>query len=125
MDTLITTRPFHPSDLKQLTENAAADGHSVYFPSIVHEKDGQIIGYASMAVPIILTWQDSKRFRPADSLIGLGRIEGMLAQQPFICIPCDPASPYIPFLPKAGYQKYFKPIELFIKSNLQQTKEAK
>lgn len=115
MDSLINIRPFRPEDEVPLRQNAAADGHGVYFPSFVIEKDGVIVGYLSMAVPVVLSWQDSKLMKPIDSLQEIKFIEGALATQPFICIPCDPESPYMRFLPKAGYVEYTKPVKLFIK----------
>lgn len=112
----VKIRPFRPEDQEQLVKNAAADGHSVYFPSFVLEKDGEIVGYFSTAVPVVLTWQDSKKMNAVDSIKEIGFIEGALSNFPFICIPCDPDSPYMKFLPKQGYEQYFKPINLFIKT---------
>ena len=116
MDALLKIRPYRPEDQEQLVKNAAADGHSVYFPSFVLEKNDEIVGYLSMAVPVVLSWQDSQKMGPLDSVKEIGFIEGALASQPFICIPCDPESPYMRFLPKAGYVEYSKPVKLFIKA---------
>ena len=66
--------------------------------------------------PLFLTWQDSKKMNAVDSIKEIGFIEGALSNFPFICIPCDPDSPYMKFLPKQGYEQYFKPINLFIKT---------
>ena len=115
MDALINIRPFRPEDGEQLVKNAAADGHAVYFPTFVIEKNHEIVGYLSTAVPVVLSWQDSKKMTAIDSLQEIKFIEGALANQPFICIPCDPESPYMRFLPKAGYVEYTKPVKLFIK----------
>ena len=115
MNQLITIRPFRPSDQEALVQNAAKDNHSVYFPTFVLEKKGEIVGYFSVAVPVVLTWQDSQKMGPLDSVQEIKFIEGLLANQPFICIPCDPDSPYMSFLPKAGYVEYSKPVKLFIK----------
>ena len=111
----INIRPFRPEDGEALVKNAEADGHGVYFPSQVIEKNGEIVGYLSLAVPIVLSWQDSKKMNAVDSIKEIGFIEGALAQSPFICIPCDPESPYMKFLPKQGYVEYTKPVKLFIK----------
>jgi hypothetical protein len=102
-------------DAKALTDAATADGHRVYYPSFVFEKNKEIVGYCSIAVPMVLSWQDSKKMTAMDSIKELGFIEGALAQTPFIAIPCDPESPYMKFLPKQGYENYFKPVNLFIK----------
>lgn len=116
MDSLINIRPYRPEDMEQLQKNATADNHSgVYFPSFILEKNKEIVGYLSMAVPMVLSWQDSKKMGPIDSLQEIKFIEGALANSPFICIPCDLESPYMRFLPKAGYIQYTKPVVLFIK----------
>lgn len=116
----VNIRPFRPEDGPKLEAAAAKDGHAVYCPSVVYEKDGEIVGYFSIAVPVVLSWQDSEKVTSLDSMKILGTIEGTLINHPFICIPCDPDSPYMKFLPKNHYQKYFKQLELFIK-----VKEAK
>lgn len=116
MNQLINIRPFRESDREQLVKNAQADnGHGVWFPSFVYEKEGQIVGYFSIAVPVVLSWQDTNKMTPLDSVQCIKFIEGALAASPFICIPCDPESPYMKFLPKAGYVEYTKPVKLFIK----------
>ena len=112
----IQIRPCRKEDVEPLQKAAAADNHGVWFPSHILEKDGEIVGYFSAAVPVVLSWQDSKKMNAADSLKELGFIEGVLSQFPFICIPCDPDSPYMTFLPKNGYVEYTKPVKLFIKA---------
>ena len=116
MDSALLIRPFRPEDREQLVANAAADGHGVYFPTFVLEKQKEIVGYFSISVPVILTWQDSKKMKPMDSVQEISFIEGLLVQSPFICFPCDPESPYMRFLPKFGYLAYTKPVTLFIKT---------
>ena len=113
----VNIRPFRPDDAEALLAAAHADKHEVYFPSLVLEKAGKIVGYFSVAVPVVLSWQDSKQMQAVDSLKELGFIEGALAQSPFICIPCDPESPFATtgFLEKNGYVKYTKPVELYLK----------
>lgn len=115
MDALINIRPFRDEDREQLVANAAVDQHAVYWPQFVYEKDGKIVGYCSMVVPMVLSWQDSQKMGPIDSVQVIKFIEGAMAMQPMVCIPCDPESPYMKFLPKAGYSSYFKPVNLFIK----------
>lgn len=116
MDELINIRSYKPSDWDSLVKNATADNHSgVYAPTFVIEKKKEIVGYLSMAVPTVLSWQDSKKMSAVDSLQEIKFIEGVLANQPFICIPCDAESPYNRFLPKAGYIRYTKPVNLYVK----------
>ena len=116
MNNLMTIRPFRPEDMPALVANAAKDNHAgVYAPTFVYEKEGEIVGYISMAVPAVLTWQDSKKMGPLDSVQLMGFIEGALAGRPFIAIPCDPESPYNRFLSKAGYTEYTKLVKLYLK----------
>jgi hypothetical protein len=116
MDELINIRQFKQQDWSDLVRNAEADNHSgVYAPTHILEKKKEIVGYLSMAVPTVLSWQDSKKMTAIDSLQEIKFIEGILANQPFICIPCSEESPYNRFLPKAGYIRYTKPVNLYIK----------
>jgi hypothetical protein len=111
----VNIRPFREVDRAALLASAAEDKHSVYFPSFVYEKNNEIIGYYSVAVPAVLTWQHSKKMTALDSIKVLGHVEGTLCNSPLVCFPCDPDSPYMRFLPKQGYESYFKPVNLFIK----------
>lgn len=113
--TTINIRDFQLGDRDKLNEAASVDGHSVYYPSTVYEKEGKIVGYYSVAVPMVLSWQDTKLVTAVDSMKILGHIEGSLRGMPYVAIPCDPESPYMKFLPKQGYENYFKPVHLFIK----------
>ena len=62
----LVIRQFKPADWDTLVKNAAADNHSgVYAPSVVMEKNNEIVGYLSMAVPVVLSWQDSKKMGQA------------------------------------------------------------
>jgi hypothetical protein len=123
MDSIIDTRPCRLDDIEQLTKNAAVDDHTVWFPQFVHVKNGELVGYFSI-MPMVVTWQDTKKFKPTDTLKGIGFIEGVLAGQQRHCFPCATNSPYMSFLPKAGYVKYTEPVELFIKQ-INMNKEAK
>ena len=112
----INIRPFHAEDRAPLVQAAQEDAHAVVHPSFVYEKNGELVGYFSLVVPMVLTWQHSKKMTVTDSLKGLGFIEGVLATAPFVCFPCNPESRYMGFLPKQGYQPYPKLQQLFIKS---------
>lgn len=115
----IEIRKYNPEkDFNELTTVASSDNHGVYFPTHVIVKDKEIVGYLSLGVlPLVLSWQHTKKMGPLDSVKELGFIEGSLQNAPFICVPCDPESPYMKFLPKMGYTEYTKPVILFIKEN--------
>lgn len=114
--TTVDIRPFQPRDAEQLVKNAQEDNHAlVVAPNWVYEKNGEIVGYYSIAVPAVLSWQHTKKMHAMDSIKVLGHIEGQLGNFPMVLIPCDPASPYMGLLPKQGYQSYFKQVHLFLK----------
>lgn len=114
---MMNIRKIRPGDLEKLVAAAANDGHGVWFPDFVYEKKGEIIGYFSAHVPVVLSWQHTEKVTPLDSAAAIKFIEGTLCNAPFICIPCDPNSPYMRFLPKQGYQQYTKQVNLFIKGD--------
>lgn len=104
------------TDKNALSVAAGNDGHGVWFPTHVILKGTDIVGYLSIgAVPVVLSWQDSKKMGPLDSVQELGYIEGTVQNAPVVCIPCDPESPYMKFLPKMGYRQYSKPVVLWFK----------
>jgi len=99
-----------------LQDMALSDKHGVWFPTHVQIKGGELIGYLSMAaVPTVFSWQHTTKYSPLNSTQCIGYIEGSLQNAPAICIPCDPESPYMKFLPQHGYQAYSKPVVLFFK----------
>jgi hypothetical protein len=112
---IVDIRPFRPQDEQPLIEAAKEDGHGVFYPTWVLEKNKEIVGYYSVAVPMILCWQHSKKMNAMDSMKELGHMEGSVGGFPMVCLPCDPASPYNRFLPRQGYELYFKPVNLYIK----------
>ena len=110
---LIQIRRFVKEDMDVLVKNAEADEHSgVYLPTHVSVLGGEIVGYLSIGVPMVLCWQHRQKVGPLDSAMLLGFIKSALP--PVHCIPCDPASPYNKLLPRAGYVPYTKPITLYV-----------
>jgi len=122
MNDLVSIRPFRLEDDAELRVNAEKDGHSVWFPNWVlvkkvNEKD-TIVGYLSInMLPLVLSWQSTEYMGPSDSLEEIGFIKGALCGCKNFCIPCDPESPYMKFLPKAGFIPYTKPVHLFLKGD--------
>ena len=122
MNDLVAIRPYKPEDETELLANAKEDGHAVWFPNwvLVKQVEGKerIVGYLSIhQVPLVLSWQDTKHMGPSDSLEEIGFIKGALCGFKNFCIPCDPESPYMRFLPKAGFVPYTKPVHLFLKGD--------
>lgn len=118
MNDTVIIRRYSETDWEELRRNAESNNHAVYAPSHVCVKGGEIVGYLSIGmIPLVLTWQHTEKVGPTDSLLTLGFVQGTLQNFPYTCLPCDPASPYMRLLPKAGFKKYTKSVELFIGSN--------
>lgn len=109
MSDLVTIRKIVIEDLEPLTKAANTDDHFVYMPTHVVTKGNDYVGFISVsAMPMILTWQDSKRVKTTDSLKLIGFVEGACSQigAGVMCMPCSPKSPYLTYLPKWGYKKF-------------------
>lgn len=95
------------TDLRRLIESARSDNHLPIVPSHLAEKDGEVIGYASIGlVPMIFTWVHSSKVRARESFALLARVEQEAAARApcgVICTPCGFASPFHKFMPKLGY----------------------
>ena len=116
MSETIQIRRYKTGVWEELKRNAQADGHQAYYPTHVLIKNKEIVGYFSLGrIPMLLSWQDSKKMGAMDSVKEIGFIEGTAQQAEAIVIPCDPDSPYMKFLPKMGYIQYTKPAILWIK----------
>jgi hypothetical protein len=87
--------------LKELQRAAADDKHNVIVPTHIAEKDGRVIGYASIgALPLVNVWLDSKAGKPRDTLNLLNQVENEAYRQGHrtICMPCWNGSPLRPFM---------------------------
>ena len=104
IENMIQIRAVEEEDMSALQEMAKADDHAVIAPSLIVEKDGQIIGYLGM-VPTVLVWLDSQRVKARDSLIVANTYENLLRAQwnGVIAVPCVNKSPLKEYLPKLGY----------------------
>lgn len=114
-DSVQTCRPGHVQlvalgsqlELKaQLQLAAARDRHQVIAPTHVVMKDGAVLGYGSLgAVPMFLAWMDTRRATARDSFTAWQLAEADLAARGhgWVCMACEAASPFAPYLTKRGY----------------------
>jgi len=108
MEKFVRVRRIREEDMPELVKLAAADNHVVLKPTHVVAKDGEIVGYYSIgAVPVVLTWLDTKKMTAAGSVNSLCFVEDMLQSvgADCVCIPCWESSPFFPYMEKFGYQK--------------------
>lgn len=119
--TLATIRLYNQEkDKTQLEANAAADNHGVFLPTHVLEGDkGKIIGYFSAgAIPTVLTWMSTTEVGALDSVHTIGYVKGLLSNFPMVMFPCDPKSPFNPYMEKLGMIKVAEvKMDLFVKVN--------
>lgn len=105
-------RPILPEELEALRASAEADQHAVIAPTHVFVKDGEVIGYASLAaVPLLLPWFHSEKCKAADSVYFINVMENLLASMlspdghGMIAVPVAAESPFQPCIEKLGYTR--------------------
>jgi hypothetical protein len=106
---LIQIRRVVVEDLETLKRMAQADDHFVFAPTHVTMKNGDYVGFLSIAsIPMVLTWQDTNKVKAIDSIQILKYIEGAISQMGsnLICVPCSPNSPYRSYMERFGYNKF-------------------
>ena len=97
-----------PALLEQLGQQAAADNHAVIAPTHVMVKDGQIIGYLSLAgLPVVQAWFDSHHKHAADSIRMIEHGETIFREQGGrqFAVACTEESPFSPHLERLGFKK--------------------
>lgn len=94
--------------VEQLRTAAAADDHAVLFPTHVFVKDGQIVGYASIAtMPVINFWADSTKLHAAESIKMIEQAEAVCSHHGLrsVVVPCAENSPFAQHMERLGYTK--------------------
>lgn len=105
-----------PEKAAQVIHEAKQDGDSLINPSHVVERDGEIIGAASLGViPLALVWNHSKKVQARDSMHLKLIYDSIMETKGFgnFIMACRKDSPYNESMQKLGY----KPIwvtELFL-----------
>jgi hypothetical protein len=102
-------RKIQPEEVHAVAAMARADQHELIAPSHVFTKDGQIVGYASIAqVPLVLPWFDTRKCKARDSLYFINACENLVAEcmapnQELICVPFAAGSPFEPHIEHLGF----------------------
>jgi hypothetical protein len=99
-------RQIKPEEVARLIELAAADKHSVLYPTHLITKDDGIHGYISVCnTPIVNVWLDSKKLVARDSIQLLNVLENvmrMTGRDNYI-MPCSKDSPFYPNMARLCY----------------------
>lgn len=94
-------------DQQRLKAVAATDGHQVVAASHVVEREGEIVGYASLGrIHLLNVWVHSRAVRARESLALLNLAENLAAEmgQELICVPCAKSSPFYEYMERFGYR---------------------
>lgn len=96
--------PLKQGDVELLEKLAREDNHSVIAPSFTVVKEQSVVGYIGI-VPSVVVWMGTHKTNVRDSLSLMNSFENYLAMQgqQVIGVPCVEESPYLKYLPEAGY----------------------
>lgn len=103
---LLQIRPATPDCLEKLTQAAQEDNHAVLWPTDVLSKNGQVVGYVSIAnMPAVHMWLHTQKVNVRDSMTVFSYINGLLARQgvKHYWLPCQTKSPLFPFVERVGF----------------------
>lgn len=115
---MMEIRPIKLADLGPLVKIVEDDGHSVLRPTHVAIRNGEFIGYASIAaVPMVVFFMHSGKSRAINTFKMERFCEDELrnAGLPIVCAPCAPTSPIHPFMQKLGFTS-FGNMDMFLKA---------
>ena len=104
------------AELRRLEAVARGDGHMPMFPTHVAERDGEIIGYASIG-PMMFAWLHTRAVRARESvaLLNLAENAAAMTGSLAICVPCTRESPFSPYMTHLGYREGGTVGQLFFK----------
>jgi len=105
-------------EMALLMEAARADGHGVISATHLVQKDGELVGYASIgAVPLLFTWLHTKKVRARETLGLLNTVEAVAAGKGarLVCMPCEESSPLFKYMESFGCTPAGGPYRLFYK----------
>ena len=123
---LPTIRPIRTqAELDAVQKLANADGHALFNPTHLIQKEGEITGAFSIGKnPFMMAWTHSEKTKASDSLHLLNGLETILAHAGLdhYMMPCTEDSPYFNHMEKMGYQRmgtftlFVKPLAVPIKA---------
>lgn len=99
-------REVHLNDIEPLLAVASEDKHAVLRPTHVAEREGKLIGYASVgAIPLVLFYMHSRDAKPINTFRMEKYCEELVrkAGRPMTAVPCMPTSPIYPYMRKMGF----------------------
>lgn len=108
-------RPVTPEVLDRLVEAAAADGaHTVYFPTHVVMKRGEVVGYFG-TLPLVTFWMHSEKMTARESLHTISTLETLHSTNGvrLLAATCHTDSPFHQHMERLGYRPH--PTDVFFK----------
>lgn len=99
--------PFLKERRAELEAVAAADGHSVMYPTHTVNDGAEMVGYVSaFSIPAVGVWLHTKRVKTIDSFRLLGQMECAFRMQGIkeYIMPCMAESPFHPNMPRLGFR---------------------
>jgi hypothetical protein len=104
------------AEQRRLEHVARGDMHMPMFPTHIAEREGEIIGYASIG-PVMFAWLHTKAVRARESVALLNLAENAAAATGCLalCVPCTTDSPFSPFMTHFGYREGGTVGQLFFK----------
>ncbi len=96
-------------ELELLIEKAKQDNHGVFLPTHLLKKDGEQVGYFSVAMPgavLVFAWLSTKEVTSRESFHLINSVESMVASGngKMICFPVPTDSPFHPLMESMGYR---------------------
>jgi len=96
--------------MQALQEAAQTDRHAVIAPTHVFTKEGEIVGYVSIAqVALVLPWFHTERCHARDSVYFINQMENLAGNvlpdhgNGLICVPVVKSSPFQNHIERLGY----------------------
>lgn len=98
-------------ELQKVLALAREDNDSVVLPSHLVEKNGEIVGAASLAVvPVLMLWNHSQKVGPKDSIILKHTYEALMEERGIkkYIVLCNKNSPYNGKMKALGYRSIWE-----------------
>lgn len=104
-------------ELKRVLELARADSDGIEMPTHLVEKNGEIVGAASLNVlPVMMVWHHSQKVGPRDSIILKHTYDALMEERnngKRYVILCNKQSPYNGAMKALGYTHIWE-TEIFV-----------
>jgi hypothetical protein len=117
LEHMVKIRPIREVDVPLLKDAAERDQHGVLSPTHVLTKNGEFIGYLSLAgMPMVSAWMHTKEVHGRDTLQVIGFAENVVVNNGAIsmAVPVPKRSPMHDQMAKLGYTPVDE-VTLFVK----------